>query len=180
MKSSIFAALFFFLSLSALSVCAEAQSRPRRQVGEPPLLSWDLAGAFGSFSGYSYSEIDVGLNYRFMPPFVWRNVAWDRIASAPVSAQGLDSSVRYELFSSLPDTSVGFRFYAGPGLRIATTNYSGYFGEAGVLLRMGGLNVGLGLKVINYFTPGKDPNTNLTLPSQDTMVLVTLAGGGGF
>ena len=169
----------FFGFLLFLSPLALAQ-RSRSQSGEPPTTTWDLGAAFGSYSQYSYSEIGLGLTYRFRPPLAWRNTAWDRIGNNAVSSAGLDSSVRYELFDYSSDLNLGLRFYVGPGLRLATSNFSGYFGEAGILFRLGGLNVGAGLKAVNYFSPGKDPSTGQTFPSQDTIVSIIIAGGGAF
>ena len=93
---------------------------------------------------------------------------------------GLDSSLRYELVSQTESGSAGFRFFVGPGLRLASTQYSGAFGEAGVIFRLGGLNLGAGVKALNYFLPGKDPVTGLTFPSSDMMYFIIISGGGAF
>ena len=171
----VFPGILGFLLLFAWPL--HAQYRASRSY-QPPLMTWDIGGGFGAYGSYSYSELDLGLNYRFLRPFAWRNMVWDRFANSPVSAAGVDSSLRYEYFQSSSENGKGFYFFAGPGLRLATNNFSGYFAELGLIVRTGGLNIGGGVKVINYASPSKDPNSGATLPTQDTVIFIILGGGG--
>jgi len=172
--------LILLLSPFVLTTISQAQQRSRRVV-EDPQWSWDLGVAFGSYDNYSYDEIDLGLNDRFSSIFNWRNVLWDRFSSfAANSAVGVDSSLRYEYNDRSDGHSAGFRFFVGPGFRVATSNYSGVFAEGGAIFRFGGLNLGAGVKALNYFSPGTDPVTGLKLSSTDLMYFIILSGGGAF
>lgn len=145
----------------------------------PSELSWDLGFAFGDYDNYPYSELDLGLNDRFAHYFNWRNVAWDRFGnSSTISALGVDSSLRFEFTDHSQTNSSSFRFFAGPGVRVASASFSGYFGEAGVLFRFGGLSLGGGVKAISYFSPGVDPMTGFTMPKADIEYFIILGGGG--
>jgi hypothetical protein len=174
-KKSFFIGIFFLIFAQG----ALAQ-RSHSQSAEPPLTTWDLGAAFGSYYQYSYSELALGLTYRFRPPFAWRNTVWDRIGNNAISTAGVDSSIRYELYDFSQDLDLGFRFFVGPGLRLASGNFSGYFGEVGILFRLGGLNVGVAYKALTYWSPGKDPNTGSNLPVQDNILSLIIAGGGAF
>lgn len=178
-KLSIFKRVLQFSLLTVfLSWPAMAQRAYRNLEYKNPQWTWDLGAAFGSYNSYSYSEIDLGLNDRFVDSLNWRNVLWDRLSSSSaVSAVGVDSSLRFEI-NDRSNSSSGFRFFAGPGFRVATNSYSGVFGEGGAVFRLGGLSLGAGVKLLNYFSPGKDSVTGATLPSNDFMYFIILAGGG--
>ncbi len=172
-----------FLGLVALPLLffsSDVWAQRRRHTTDDfqPQWTWDLGASFGTYGSYSYSEIDLGLNDHFSEYFYWRNMVWDRFGATLTSAAGVDSSVRYEFVSQGDDGYPGFRFYIGPGLRVASNNFTGDFAEAGMLFRFGGLNLGVGVKAINYFSPGKDPVTGLTLPNSDTTFMILIGGGG--
>jgi hypothetical protein len=168
--------LFFAISILFLSSLSFARSHSSSY--DQPQWSWDLGAAAGTYSGYSYSEIDLGLNDRFVNYLNWRNVLWDRFgSSSAVSALGLDSSLRYE-FTDFGDSGAGFRFFAGPGLRISNAQYTGLFAEGGILFHMSSFNLGFGVKAIRYSSPGTDPSTGAPFPSTDFMYFIILSGGG--
>jgi hypothetical protein len=173
--------IFFvsFCSVVLLSFHASAQGRRSRVVvQEQPQWTWDLGAAAGTYGGYSYSEIDLGLNDHFWNYLNWRNVVWDRFGSASaISALGLDSSLRYE-FTDHGDGGVGFRFFAGPGVRVSSSQYSGVFAEGGMIFRIGSFSLGAGVKALKYSSPGNDPVTGVQLPGTDLMYFIILSGGG--
>ena len=175
-RSNVLGGALFF-TLLALASAAEAQGRRARSTPEAPsALSWDVGASFGSYGGYSFNELDLGLNYRPLSLFNWRNVAWDRFGSSVVSTGGVDSSARFEI-TDFSET-LGYRLFVGPGVRISSSQYTGYFGEAGATAKVGGLFVGGGVKILTYSSPGKDPATNQTLPTQDTVLFIVIGGGG--
>jgi len=172
---------FLVLLVFLLPLVASAQTQRRQKAVQPqeePQWSWDIGLAAGSYDSYSYTEIDLGLNDRFMSPFNWRNVLWDRFGNTTIDAAGLDSSIRYEFSDASPGSRAGFRFFIGPGVRVSSPQYSGGFGELGLIFRLGGLNLGAGIKDLYYWSPGKDPNTGAPMPTSDLMYFIILSGGG--
>lgn len=88
---------------------------------------------------------------------------------------GLDSSARFLM--NLGDSSLGLNAFAGPGYRViinqSGTNQmnSAPFAEAGAVLRLGGLNLGGGVKsVFNSMIRDTDKD--------DVQYFFTLSGGG--
>lgn len=158
---------------------AQPQARQNQQVrkSQDQTLSWDLGAAAGTYGGYSYSQIDLGLNWHFNDFLNWRNVFFNRFGTAEVQASGLDSSFRFEYADQSEGGGLSYRLFAGPGVRISTVANTGYFGEAGAVVRFGGLNIGAGVKALQYSTPGKD-SLGRQLPSTDLSYFLILSGGG--
>ena len=140
-------------------------------------ISYDLGASSGSYNGYSYSEVNLGLNLSLSDSFVWRNSIFNRFGSNADSTLGLDTSLRY-VFDSRPEAGeIGFHFFAGPGYRISNEKNTAAFAEAGATLRAGGLAMGLGVKSLYYNNPGKRSD-GTELPKSDTELFIILAGGG--
>jgi hypothetical protein len=159
--------LFCLLCFSAESLAEKSRS-----------LNWDLGASIGSYGGSSYSQIDLGVNW-FLTDFLnWRNVAFSRFGNSITQAAGLDSSLLYDFHDG--DNDFSYRLFAGPGVRVSSAANTGYFGEAGVVIHTAGLNLGGGVKAINYSNPGTDPTTGLRLPSSDVSYFLIFSGGGGF
>lgn len=171
----IFQILLFFSSADVF-----AQKKKTNSVSESRRsnLRWDLGASVGSYAGSSYSEIDLGLNWYLLDSINFRNVLFSRFGNSSNSASGLDSSLRFEYADQTEGGGMGFRFFAGPGVRISNANNSGVFGEAGAIFKLGGLNIGGGVKALSYTSPGKDTVTGQTLPSTDVSYFVVLSGGG--
>lgn len=140
-------------------------------------LSWDLGGAFGTYGDFGYSEINLGLNWSLQDYLVWRNSVFTRFSSGGQSASGLDTSLRLQHSVSSQDGTYGLGFFGGPGYRISDAKYSALFGELGLRLKLGGLNIGGGVKAFSYSNPGLDRNGN-QLPKTDTVMFLILSGGG--
>lgn len=173
--------LFLLISSSVFSFAQKKPAQPQapyqvRKVQERT-LSWDLGAAAGTYGGSSYSQIDIGLNWHLNNFMNWRNVFFNRFGTSDVQASGLDSSLRFEYADRSDGGGLGYRLFAGPGVRVSTAANTGYFGEAGAIFRFGGLNIGGGVKALQYNSPGKD-SLGRQLPSTDLSYFIILSGGG--
>lgn len=139
-------------------------------------FTYDLSASVGEYDGSSYTEINFGLNYVMSEIFTWRNALFSRQGSAIESVQGLDSSMRWTYSSHSPEGGSGFDAFIGPGVRIASRQHNAAFGEAGVVLTLGGLRIGGGLKSLSYFSDRDDGQG--PLPRGETQYFLILAGGG--
>lgn len=144
---------------------------------EEPTLTYDLGGAAGTYVGQSYTEINLGLNWKLADYLVWRNAVFARMVSGADNLYGLDTSLRLQHYASSDDGRFGLGFFGGPGYRFSKTNASALFAEAGVQVKLGGINLGGGVKYFNYPNPGNDGAGN-KLPSNDTVYFLILSGGG--
>lgn len=180
-----------FILVSLLIACgfvgsvgqAQYRERPARTKSynstnnTKPTFTYDLGASSGTYNGNSYSEIDLGLNWNFTDFLTWRNSAFTRFGTKIDSFAGLDSSMRLN-YSIDPKTGgLGLSLFAGPGYRISNQENSGLFGEAGATVRLAGLSVGLGVKAINYTSPGTNSDGSKR-PAADTTLFIILAGGG--
>lgn len=144
---------------------------------EEPKLTYDLGGAAGTYVGQSYTEINLGLNWKLADYLVWRNAVFARMVSGADNLYGLDTSLRLQHYASSDDGQFGLGFFGGPGYRISKTNASAFFAEAGVQVKLGGINLGGGVKYFSYPNPGNDSTGN-KLPTNDTVYFLILSGGG--
>lgn len=140
-------------------------------------LSYDVSASTGSYNGFSYSEIHLGLNWGFNEYIVWRNSVFSRFGSYIETVNGLDSSLRFVFDTRTEDGGLGLALFGGPGYRFATAKNSAAFGEAGISLLFGGLRIGFGVKSFYYADPGQD-SLGRNLPKTDTNYFIILAGGG--
>ena len=178
--------LILFLFLSAVFSSGAFAQRKSPQVkssqsksrSQDSSLTWDLGASFGNYGGSSYSQVDLGLNWHLTDYLNWRNDFFSRFGSSSVAqATGLDSSVRFEYLGQSEGEGLGYRLFAGPGIRISNSENTGFFGEAGAILRFGGLNIGGGVKALQYTSPGRGSNGQL-LPSSDVSYILVYSGGG--
>lgn len=169
--------LLFVLVCSVLSFAQKKSVQSQKSHSESGALTWDLGASVGSYAGASYSQIDLGLNWRLNDYLTWRNDLFSRFGNTANQASGLDSSLRFEYNGQSDGGGIGYRLFAGPGVRISTAANTGYFAEAGTTLRIGGLNIGGGVKVIQYTTPGRD-STGQTLSPSDVSYFLIFSGGG--
>ncbi|MEZ0393225.1 MAG: hypothetical protein ACAH59_13480 [Pseudobdellovibrionaceae bacterium] len=173
---------FCFLFIFLPSIFAFAQSRPYRNSSRPvtkPSFTYDLGASTGNYNNRSYTEIQLGLNWFLQEYFIWRNALFTRFGTGSESAAGLDTSARLNYDSPGENGGLGLNVFAGPGYRISKTENTGVFGEAGITLRASGLAVGVGVKSIQYNSPGTD-SLGRDLPKTDTSVFLILAAGGAF
>lgn len=161
-----------------LSLATPAQAA-RYQRSETSSLTWDLGGAAGTYGGSSYTELNLGLNWKLLDYLVWRNAVFTRMITGADTVYGLDTSARFQTFASTNDDNFGIGFFGGPGYRFSKTAYSAAFLEGGLVLKLGGLHIGGGVKQFYYTNPGTDVNGN-RLSNQDTVVFLILSGGGSF
>lgn len=140
-------------------------------------VSYDLSASFGEQNGSQYQEINLGLNWEMNTFLNWRNSLFTRMGSNVDSVSGLDSSLRLQLTSMTDDNTFGFHAFAGPGVRIATQNWNAAFGEAGLVFKLGGINLGAGVKSLQYFESRTDKNKS-PLPKNEQQVFIILSGGG--
>jgi hypothetical protein len=142
-------------------------------------FTYDLGASTGTYNSYSYSEITIGLNYYLTNFLIWRNALFTRMGSGIDSASGLDTSARFFFDSQGGPGDFGFALFAGPGYRISNEKNSAFFAEGGAILKLGGLNIGGGVKSMIYSNPGKDSRGN-DLPKSDNILFIILGGGGSF
>lgn len=162
------------VALAGSTASAQRRMSNRASAGSGPRLTYDLGASAGSYGGFSYSEINLGLNWYFADWVAWRNSVFSRFGSGE-SASGLDSSLRFEYNAVGED--FGLKAFAGPGYRFSSKNLSAAFAEGGVVFRVGGLSLGAGAKVMHYNDPGTDRFGD-SLPRQDTSYFLILGGGG--
>ncbi|MBX2994591.1 MAG: hypothetical protein KF681_07210 [Bdellovibrionaceae bacterium] len=164
--------LMFCLSLPAASWAQRRASGSSTSGGSR--LTYDLGASTGSYGGYSYSEINLGLNWYFADWMSWRNAVFTRQGKEQ-NTTGLDTSLRFEYNAVGED--FGVKAFAGPGYRFASKSLSAAFAEAGLVFKLGGLSIGAGAKTMMYQNPGEDSSGG-TLPKQDTSYFLILGGGG--
>lgn len=139
-------------------------------------VTWDLGASAGNYGGASYTEVNLGLNWFLADYLIWRNALFGRFAASE-NLYGLDTSLRLQHYSATDGGGLGLGFFGGPGIRIAQSPYSAMFLEGGLILKLGGLNIGGGAKQFYYTNPGQDTFGN-RLPTTDTVFFLILSGGG--
>ena len=140
-------------------------------------VTYDLSASFGEQNGSQYQEINLGLNWVMNSFLNWRNSLFTRLGSAVENVSGLDSSLRVQTTSMTDDNAFGFHAFLGPGVRIASQNWNAAFGEAGLIFKLGGIQLGAGIKSLQYFETRTDKNKD-PLPKNEQQVFVILSGGG--
>lgn len=140
---------------------------------------YDIGVSSGENSGFSYTEIQLGLNWYATDYLIWRNAAFSKFGSEIDSTGGLDTSVRLAYDMTTEDGELGLGVFAGPGYRISDKQNSGVFGEAGVKVKALGFLLGLGVKSITYNSPGRAPD-GTPFDKRDTTTFIILGGGGAF
>ncbi len=143
-------------------------------------FSYDISASMGSVStstgSSSYTEIALGLNAFFSDWLIWRNSGFTRMGQGYDGTYGLDTSARFVL--NLGDAALGLNAFIGPGYRVilgqsSGTNQAGSspFAEAGAVVRLGGLNLGGGVKsVFNSAVRSGEKD--------DVQYFLILSGGG--
>jgi hypothetical protein len=107
-------------------------------------VTYDLSASFGEQNGNQYQEINLGLNWIMNSFLNWRNSLFTRMGANVDSVSGLDSSLRLQLTSLTDDNAFGFHAFLGPGVRVASQNWNAAFGEAGLIFKLGGIQLGAG------------------------------------
>lgn len=142
-----------------------------------PVFTYDLGGATGNRGDQSYTEINLGLNWKLTDYFVWRNAVFSRMSSGSETLYGLDTTARFQYSATSQDGRFGLGFFGGPGYRFSKSENSALFAEAGVQFKLGGINLGGGVKYFTYPNPGKD-SSGADLAKNDTVYFLILQGGG--
>lgn len=142
-------------------------------------LQYDVSAGSGRYNDVSYAEITGGLNWLVSDWWTWRNAIFHRFGSDVDSVTGLDTSLRLGNAFATKGGTFGIDFYAGPGLRFASSNANAIFGEAGVGFKLAGIYLGLGMKSL-YYTQTRVNSLGTELSKNDTQIYLVLAGGGSF
>jgi len=140
-------------------------------------ITYDISASLGEQNGKQYQEVNLGINWVMNSFLNWRNAVFTRMGNEVTSVSGLDSSLRLQLTSINDDNTFGIHAFLGPGVRVATENYNAAFGEAGLIFKLGGIQVGAGIKSLQYFEGRADKNKD-PLPKNENQVFIILSGGG--
>jgi hypothetical protein len=178
MKKS-FAIFFILFCLTIFRAQAASMPSMRSLPSEHPTFSYDVSASSGSQNGDSYSELHLGLNWYVTDWLNWRNALFTRFGSNITSVNGLDSSLlaTYEIQNDAH--TLGVQAFAGPGMRFASADNNAATAEAGIIFKLGGINLGGGARYLSYFKTREDSN-GLDLPKNETQYFVVLSGGGSF
>ena len=135
-------ALFvFFLLIPNFSFSKPAQKSESR-------LIYDISGSQSTQNGRTYQEINLGLNWKLSDWLIFRNSAFQRQAQDQDTVYGLDSSLRFETKFQNDQETLGLKLFGGPGVRIASEKSNAYFAEAGLSIKLGGINIGADRKSV--------------------------------
>lgn len=170
MKRMILLAFLFCSSL------AWGQGTWRPQSDRASQWTYDLSASTGSQNDVTYTEINLGLNWRMQDWLVWRNALFSRQSTGASQVMGLDSSMRLTGDMQADNGAWGVNAFVGPGVRAGTQKHSAVFGEAGLVFRLGGLRIGAGAKSLKYFED-RELN-NVRIPKDETQYFLILGGGG--
>lgn len=179
------AAIFFIVTLGSVGSWGQ-KKYPYHFSGSPSSKSsnqdsskftYDIAASVGSHNGASFQEINLGLNWIMSSWLNWRNALFTRMSENTDTISGLDSSLRLQFTTVTDEGGFGVHVFAGPGVRLATQNWNAAFGEAGLIFRLGGIQIGGGIKNIQYFQDRTD-KTNTPLPKNENQVFLILSGSG--
>jgi hypothetical protein len=140
-------------------------------------MSYDLSGGVGTYNGNSYTEIDVGLNWYVTNYLNWRNSLFTQFGSSIDTTYGLDTAAIFGTGLYTSGGGAGVEFFAGPGLRFANEDASGYFGKAGLIFAIGGLRIGGGAQVTKYYQSRHD-KYGYKMPDEEVQYFIILSGGG--
>ncbi|MFP5518462.1 MAG: hypothetical protein ACLGGX_01060 [Bdellovibrionia bacterium] len=165
-KSVVFAV--FFLSSTFFT---------NASLAEDSKWTYDVRASSGTQNNRTYNEIHLGLNWSFSEFLTWRNSVFTRSGDQTKTVNGLDSSLLLSYDKTSKDNKFGFGAYVGPGVRLASDKYSAATGEAGIKIRLGGLQFGVGAKHLRYFDTRKDVD-GVSLPKDENQLFITLSGGG--
>jgi hypothetical protein len=140
-------------------------------------LTYDISASQSQQNGRTYQEINLGLNWYFNDWMIWRNSGFQRQAQQEDTVYGLDSSLRFQKEFQSEDRVFGLKVFGGPGLRVASEKSNATFAEAGLGLRLGGLQLGAGVKSLQYSDSRTDSNGD-ALPRTENQFFITLSGSG--
>ncbi|MGZ3742787.1 MAG: hypothetical protein ACXWRE_06465 [Pseudobdellovibrionaceae bacterium] len=142
-------------------------------------LSYDVSASSGTENSNTYSELKLNLNWYMNDWLNWKNGIFSRFGSNIQSVSGLDSALLAAVGASSAEDTFGVQVFAGPGVRLASAENSAATAEAGIVFKLGGINLGGGAKYLSYFSTRKDL-AGISLPPNETQYFIVLAGGGSF
>lgn len=162
--------------IGVLLILGGLYSNSARAQSSSQNLSYDLSGGIGTYNGNSYTEIDLGLNWYLKDWLNWRNSIFTQFGSSINTTYGLDTAAIFGTgFYSSP--KFGVEVFAGPGLRFANEDASGYFGKAGLIFAMGPIRIGGGAQVTKYYDTRRD-KYGFKMPDEEVQYFIVLSGGG--
>lgn len=155
------------------------QKRDPAAASRESTVSYDINAAAGTYNSVNYYELNIGLNWLVADWLNWRNALFSRIPSTGSdSVTGLDSSLRLQGSMLTDSGTFGMSGFIGPGLRFASKDSNAVFGEAGLLFKLGGLNLGGGVKSLYYLKDRTDTTTGATMPKNDSQFFILISGSG--
>lgn len=163
--------------ITLLLILGSALSTPALAQSSSSTMSYDLSGGVGSYNGNSYTEIDLGLNWYLKDWLNWRNSLFTQFGSSINTTYGLDTAAIFGTGFYTSGGGAGVELFAGPGLRFANEDASGYFGKAGLIFAIGGLRIGGGAQVTKYYESRHD-KYGYKMPDEEVQYFIILAGGG--
>ncbi|WP_413560165.1 hypothetical protein [Bdellovibrio sp. HCB209] len=163
--------------ISVLLILGSVFSTPALAQSSSANMSYDLSGGFGTYNGNSYTEIDLGLNWYLTDYLNWRNSVFTQFGSSIDTVYGLDTAAIFGTGFYTSSGGAGVELFAGPGLRFANEDASGYFGKAGLIFAIGGLRIGGGAQVTKYYESRHD-KYGYRMPDEEVQYFIILAGGG--
>lgn len=139
-----------------------------------PIVTWDLGFSSGSAGDVNYSEATLGINTFFKEWIAWRNSVFYRF----VSLEGVDDFYGLDTMARLYhrvsfSRSSGLTLFGGPGYRFVNEGDNVPFAEGGLILQLGGLSLGGGVK--SLFTTWVNDDAE-----DDTQFFIILSGSGIF
>lgn len=177
MRGILFTASWVVLSMG--SAWGRTMPSMRSLPSTHSTFTYDVSASTGSENEASYSELKLNLNWYLTDWLNWRNGIFTRFGSNVESISGLDSSLLAVYEANSEGGGLGMRAFVGPGVRVASKDHSAATAEAGVIFRLGGLQLGGGAKYLSYFKAREDLNQQ-ALPKSETQYFIVLAGGGSF
>ncbi|MBC7370284.1 MAG: hypothetical protein H7326_01895 [Bdellovibrionaceae bacterium] len=176
----------FSFYLTALAfVCvgrvAHARSMPNIETlpSTHPTFSYDVMASSGTENNNTYNEVKLNLNWYVADWLNWRNGIFTRFGTNVQNVSGLDSALLATYEAENDSKTLGFRAFAGPGVRFASADNNAGTAEAGIIFKLAGLQLGGGAKYLSYFKTRKD-TVGVALPKDETQYFIVLAGGGSF
>lgn len=133
-------------------------------------ITYDIGISSGSSNNISYTEANLGLNWWFHESFAWRNSFFGRFQTGLENIYGLDTSIRGSHTMELGEAS-SVNVFLGPGWRFVNKGKNAPIAEGGVVMRLGGLSIGGGVKAVF--------NKVVDKSMEDDIQYFIILGGGG-
>jgi len=163
----------FGLTLVVMGHLVSTPCWAQEEVQSGPTLTYDLGASTGSLNDSRYVEAQLGLNWFVQDWLIWRNAGFYRSVSSAEDYFGLDTSIR--LRAQVGDGPLSLQVFGGPGLRFPSFGPVAPLAEGGLIVGLGGLRIGGGVRVIfNEWIAERGSEAAVN----DVMYFLILSGGG--